>query len=232
MPANYDNLNGLNLANVKQAFDTALNIIQGLDEIPFKAGAWFKFKYLQDSFKKFFGQHNHTHLTAFRNQVMRLTETAETTIGILFLSRRDSLLPQYQGIDLECVHAASDIENKVILIGERFLSSDKKTQALTIFHELTHIICNTEDYDFDASKPQAAFIEFAQNSPEKAINCAYSFEQFASENYEKLLMFAEQARRSEAPITSSPFTASLPWRECEEIDIYASTESDDSCSMG
>lgn len=55
-------------------------------------------------------------------------------------------------------------------------SSDLKTQALTILHEMTHLFLETEDFDFSSNTSENIFFQGAEEKYKdqtKGLYCAY-----------------------------------------------------------
>ena len=178
---------------IKKAVNRAQTLIVGMENIPTNRNQslWFQSAIMKHFFRESFGKHNLTYLSIFRNMVMHLMDI--DTVHVKKIHRRSSMSPEFGGADLGNVHAASD--GTFIMLGERFFDSDEKTRALTIFHELTHIIPDgTEDYNLNAGLEERALIDFSHKHPKRAIKCAHMWEYFARKTEKELTHAASQVK--------------------------------------
>ncbi len=96
----------------------------------------------------------------------------------LYADRRASLT---QNISPEDTYAFTNLDTGEITFERKFYElSSEDDQACIVIHELTHLLCNTEDYELTTEGlRQGEVRQYAIENPKNAVKCAYCYELFA-----------------------------------------------------
>jgi len=126
---------------------------------------------------RFFG--SDMDFSSLRDKLEKIKKYDEQNRVVLSTSYSSVDAMAFQAAEVPLHTRIAETRENLILFYPRFFSRcNEEEKALTLFHELTHLVISTEDFHITATNTISEVEKFAREDSENACRCAHSFELF------------------------------------------------------